>query len=280
MSVTRTLDQSPFALPQARTPLLGRDREARALRDLLADGDTRLVTITGPGGVGKTRLALHVASAISGETGGEVLFVPLAAVREPRLVLLAIGGAAGYTADPDDGYEDALLDYLHDRRALLVLDNLEQVISVVPALGRLLEAAPGTTVLATSQVALGLPEERVFTLAPLPTPDPGSMPAEVLARLDAVALFAQRARAIDPGFARDNDPAVWVDIARICRHLDGLPLAIELAAARANVMSPHTLLQRLEQRLGALGEYRGDVPDRLRTMRAAVGWNFDLLQPD
>ena len=279
MSVTRTTDSPLLTLPQVRTALLGRVREADEISRQVTDPDIRLMTLVGPGGVGKTRLALHVATEAVDAFAGDVAFVPLASIREPRLVLLAIGSALGLVAEPDETYGDALADLLRERRMLIVLDNLEQVLDVGPAIGRLLDAAPGVTMLATSQVRLGLPAERTFPLDPLPTLDPATAPLESLVDLDAFGLFVERARAVDP-YVDADDPDAARDIARICHRLDGLPLAIELAAARANVMSPRTLLERLENRMSALGEYRGDVPDRLRTMRAAIGWSHDLLDPD
>jgi predicted ATPase/DNA-binding CsgD family transcriptional regulator len=277
MSISLPAVRHLTALPTTRTPLLGRRREADELVGIVRRDGTRLVTVSGPGGVGKTRLALHIAEGLEGEWNGDRVFVPLASIRVPRLVLLAIGQAYGLLSDPDDDYEDGLLAALQGRRSLLVLDNLEQVLGVAPLLQRILDACSGITILATSQVPLGIPGEHVYSLAPFPTLDPASAAPEILMDQDACTLYVQRARAVDPGLP--VTPEATLAIAEICHRLGGLPLAIELAAARSNVLSPQTVLERLDDHLRIFAQDRGDVPERQRTMRAAVAWSYNLLDP-
>jgi predicted ATPase/DNA-binding CsgD family transcriptional regulator len=267
----------PAPLPDVRTIVRGRIQESAVLRELVLDSSFRVVTITGPGGVGKTRLAIHVANEVSDAFEGDVAFVSLSAIRQAPLVMLAIGQSLGMKADPGAGYEDALIRWLYEHRTLLVLDNLEQVLDAAPGLQRLVDECPSLTILATSQVALSIPGEHVFLLAPLPTPDPEMVATADLAASDAVTLFMDRACEIAPGFSPSDDE--MIAIARLCAALDGLPLAIELAAARANVLSPRTMLDRIDNRLETLGQHRGDVPDRLKTLRTAIAWSYDLLPP-
>jgi predicted ATPase/DNA-binding CsgD family transcriptional regulator/Tfp pilus assembly protein PilF len=267
----------PAPLPDVRTIMRGRTEESAMLHDLVLDPSVHAVTITGPGGVGKTRLAIHVANGVASAFEGDVAFVSLAAIRQVPLVMLAIGQSLGFVADPGAGYDDALIGWLRERRILLVLDNLEQVLDATPALQCLVDGCPSLTILSTSQVALNLRGERVFPLAPLPTPDPGAIANADLAASDTVALFMDRAREVAPGFTPSDDDTIA--IARLCTALDGLPLAIELAAARANLLSPQTMMERIDNRLEMLGQHRGDVPDRLRTLRAAIAWSYDLLDP-
>jgi predicted ATPase/DNA-binding CsgD family transcriptional regulator/Tfp pilus assembly protein PilF len=276
MSVSTRVIRHPSPLPAALTPLLGRDAESDQLRALLADPAIRLVTITGPGGVGKTRLALHVATMLL-DDGPEVAYVPLASIHDPALVLPAIVQTFGVFSDPQDAPEDQLVEVLGDQQVLLVLDNLEQVLGVSPALASILARCPGVTMLVTSQAPLNISGEQLFPLAPLPTPAASQSATEIL-QVDAVALFVQRARGVNPNLVLDDRAAAT--IAEICRKLDGLPLAIELAAARTNILSPPALLARLSNRLQVLGSERRGVPDRLRTMRNAVAWSYDLLPPE
>jgi predicted ATPase/DNA-binding NarL/FixJ family response regulator/Tfp pilus assembly protein PilF len=277
MSMIAGLERPLPPLPDVRTSLLGRASESADLYDLVTQPDARLVTITGPGGIGKTRLALHVAAEVRDRGERAVAFIPLASIREPDLVLLAIGQTVGLVSDPQETYEDHLIDFLKDVRATLVLDNLEQVLGVVPAIDRILRASPGITILATSQIALRIDGERVFSLSPLSIPSGTGVSIDEMLESGAVELFIERARAITPDLALDE--GTTTTIAAICRKLDGLPLAIELAAARVNVMSPESLLTRLDDQMRALGEHRGDVPERLRTIRAAVSWSYQLLDP-
>ncbi|HWV22973.1 MAG TPA: LuxR C-terminal-related transcriptional regulator [Thermomicrobiales bacterium] len=262
-------------IPVMTTTLIGRDREIGELDRLLTDDECRLVTIIGPGGVGKTRLALQLAT-LAAERGREsVAFIGLSAIRDPHLVMPEIGQVFGYTRDPHGDYSVFLTDRLASERALLVLDNLEQVISVAPEVDRLLAACPGIRIIATSQVALGIGAERVYRLEPLDTPDDAMLP-DMIVESGSVAFFLDRAKAMNPSVdvGRESIRAV----AEICRQLDGLPLAIELAAARMNILSPDALLVRLSDRLHVLGGgERQHLPERLHTVRNAVAWSYELL---
>jgi predicted ATPase/DNA-binding CsgD family transcriptional regulator len=278
MSVSPRIARRPSPLPAGLTPLLGRDHESAELRKLLNDASNRLITLTGPGGVGKTRLALHVASSLLGEFEDNVAYVPLASVRQPNLVLPAIAQTFGMFSDALDAPEDQLAEVLRDERVLLALDNFEQVLGAAPSLANVLGRCPGVTMLVTSQAALGIAGEQLYPLLPLSTPSTDQTTTEEILGSDAVALFVQRARAVNPRLTMND--GVARTIAEICRKLDGLPLAIELAAARVNILSPDALLARLSNRLQVLGGERRGVPDRLRTMRNAVAWSYDLLTLD
>ena len=265
-------------LPRPLTSLVGREREAAAVRDLLLRDDERLVTLVGPGGVGKTRLALRVAEDIGREFADGVVFVPLAAVTDPVLLPAAIAREVGIHEAGVRPVLASLERLLRDRHLLLVLDNLEQVLPAAPAVAGLLAACPRLAVLATSRAALRLSGECEFPVPPLALPHlppgVGTEPADA----DAVRLFALRARSVKPGFAltADNVPVV----AAICRRLDGLPLAIELAAARVKILPPPALLARLGGRLDLLAHGPHDLPARQRTMRDAVAWSYDLLSTE
>jgi predicted ATPase/transcriptional regulator with XRE-family HTH domain len=263
------------ALPMPADPLVGREREVDALTALLEDPGGRLLTLTGPGGVGKSRLALEVARSVRDAFPGGVAFVPLAAIRDAALVLPTVARVLGVREMAERTAEEALAVALGGRRALLVLDNLEQVLDAAPALGRLLGAAPELRILATSRAPLRLNDEQRYPVPPLATPDPVPAQPDALVDNPAVRLFAQRARRVRPDFALTPDTADAV--ARICRRLDGLPLAIELAAARVAVLSPSALLLRLERTLPLLSGGSRDQPARLQTMREAVAWSYELL---
>jgi predicted ATPase/DNA-binding CsgD family transcriptional regulator len=264
--------------PRPLSSLVGRERETAAVRDLILRDGERLVTLIGPGGVGKTRLALRVLEEIAGRFADGAVFVPLAAVTDPELVPAAIARELRVHEAGDRPVLDSLVGLLRERTLLLVLDNLEQVVQAAPAVGDLLAACPHLVVLATSRAALRLTGECEFPVPPLALPDPALGAAEDPADSEAIRLFVLRARSVNSEFAltADNAPIV----AAICRRLDGLPLAIELAAARAKVLSPPALLARLERRLDLLAHGPRDLPARQRTMRDAVAWSYDLLSAE
>ena len=235
------------------------------------------MTLTGPGGVGKTRLAIAVASGI--DTGFEtVAFVPLASVRDPDLVMATIARAVGLQST-DEPTPLVLGGFLQSRTTLLILDNLEHLLNARSELAELLSSAPGITMLVTSRALLRISGEHVMTVRPLTFPGPGTTPSvHSLSQFGAVQLFVERAQAVRPELAIDKENVA--DVVEICRRLDGLPLAIELAAARSTVLPPHALLERLDHRLQLLTTGAHDQPTRLRTMRSSIAWSYELLSVD
>jgi len=271
----RTLE-TPSNLPVQITSFIGRAKEVQEIGELL--GRSRLITLTGPGGTGKTRLSLRVADSIQAAYPDGVFFVELAPITEPGLIPTTIAQAIGLREDPARPVIDSVEDHLRNLRLLLVLDNFEQVVSGAPVVGRLLAAAPGLTVLTSSREALHLRGEQEYAVPPLGLPDPKSLPPfATLSEYDAVALFIQRAQAVKPDFAVTNENAPAV--AEICARLDGLPLAIELAAARSKLFTPDAILARLGKRLSLLTGGARDTTNRQRTLRGAIDWSHDLLDP-
>jgi predicted ATPase/class 3 adenylate cyclase len=271
----RTLDAVPNNLPTQLTTFLGRQRELEEATALLEQA--RLLTLTGPGGTGKTRLSLQLAADVTERFHDGVFFVPLGTIDEPALVLPTIAQALGLS-EPGGGVMERLADQLPGKQLLLVLDNFEQVIAAAPQVGELLARLPEIKILATSRSPLHVYGEQEYPVPPLGLPDPQHLPdAEVLSQFASVALFVERAMAVRPGFAVDaaNAPA----IAEICVRLDGLPLAIELAAARVRVLTPQAILSRLGDQLSLLAGGASNLPARQQTLRGAIGWSHDLLEP-
>jgi predicted ATPase len=271
--------RGPRPLPVSTTSLLGRERAVDEVAGLLERPEVRLVTLTGPGGVGKTRLAVAVGERLRDRFGAGTAFVPLESVTDSGQVLAAIGRAAGADLAGVGAPVEALAETFGDGAWLLVLDNLEQVVQAAPDLGELLARCPGVAMLATSRTVLGLRAEREYPVPPLPPPaDPGTASVAEVAASPAVALFVDRARAVRPGFALTEGNAVAV--AEICRRLEGVPLAIELAGARTRLLDPAALLARLAASLDALGTGAVDLPERQRTLRATVEWSVGLLEDE
>jgi predicted ATPase/DNA-binding XRE family transcriptional regulator len=264
------------SLPLPLTSLLGREQDLAELISLLGQCNLRLVTLTGAGGSGKTRLALEAAARLQGTFPDGVVFVDLTSLRDPQFVLATIAAALGVRERPGHPLRETLAGVLASKRQLLLLDNFEQVLDAAPEIAALLAACPRLAVLATSREALRLRGERLFPVSPLPLPAcERVVSVEEVARVPAVALFVERATANHPGFVLSPENASIV--AAICRRLDGLPLAIELAAAWTNALPPALLLDRLEKRLLLLMGGSRDLPPRQRTMRDAIAWSYALL---
>jgi predicted ATPase/class 3 adenylate cyclase len=285
----RTIDARPNTLPAQLTSFVGRATERAAVDRLLAGH--RLVTLTGPGGTGKTRLSIEVAGHAADAFPDGIFFVPLDAVRDPGLVASQIAGALGLSESGGRPARDLVVDWLARRTALLVLDNFEQVVDAAPFVADLLRSVPGLKLIVTSRASLRISGEHEYPVPGLPAPpdlsglsamERAQLPlrdrvvdAEGLATYESVRLFIERATAVRPGFqvTNDNAPA----IAAICAKLQGMPLAIELAAARVRVLSPDAILARLTSQLTALGAGSRDLPERQQTLRGAIAWSYDIL---
>ena len=270
----KTLDSRPNNLPLQATEFLGRSQELAAIRLMLENRATRLLTLAGPGGAGKTRLGLQVAADLVDSFRDGVWFVDLAADFEPddafETVIRTLALPVSRTGAP----LDVLKNRLRDRQMLLVLDNFEQVVDAGPAVAELLQGAPELTVVVTSRETLRVRGEQVYPVPPLSLPHPDHPTAQI-AESEAVQLFVERASAVSPVFVLSDDNAAVV--AAICLRLDGLPLAIELAAARLNLFTPADLLNRITDRLDVLASGGRDLPDRQRTLWGAIGWSYELL---
>jgi predicted ATPase/class 3 adenylate cyclase len=271
-----SLQDRPNNLPLQPTPFLGREQEVRDVVALVRRPEVRLLTLTGSGGTGKTRLALQAAAEMLDDVADGVWFVSLASLSDPTLVPSAIGTALGVREEGGRPIADRVRDRLAAQHLLLVLDNLEHLLPAATFVGALLDSAPRLNVLATSRIPLRLRAEREYPVPPLGLPDRKQLPPlEKLAQYDSVRLFIERAQAIKPDFAVDNENAPA--IAEICHRLDGLPLAIELAAARVRMLPPQAMLARLEQRLSLLTGGARDAPQRHQTLRDTIAWSHDLL---
>ncbi len=266
----------PAELLSQLTTFIGRERDVEEVKHRLLHPDVRLLTLTGPGGVGKTRLGLEVARQVRDQFAGGVCFVALAPISDPVLVLSAIAQALRVKQEAQQSVAEALEQYLRGRQLLLVLDNFERLLEAGPPIAQLLAACPRLKVLVTSRVVLRLQGEHDYEVPPLTLPPAGDRPApEHLGRYEGIRLFMQRAQAANSRFTitTENAPAVI----ELCRRLDGLPLAIELAAARVKLLPPEALLARLGNRLGLLTGGARDLPDRQRTLRATLNWSYGLL---
>jgi predicted ATPase/class 3 adenylate cyclase len=273
----RTLDARPSNLPLQLTSFVGREEEIAEVERLL--GHTRLLTLTGPGGSGKSRLALRVATELLTRYRDGSCFVDLSPVTDPALVPAAVAKALGVPEAAGRPILEEVKDHLRHRELLQVVDNFEQVAEAGPVIQELLTAAPRLRTMVTSRVVLSLPGEQEYAVPPLQVPDPERLPADLpaLGAVEAVRLFTERALAASPRFAltEQNAPAV----AEITARLDGLPLAIELAATRTKVLTPEQILSRLKRRLSILTSGSRSLPERQRTLRAAIAWSYELLDP-
>src|SRR6266540_3006342 len=268
----RTLENRPTNLPVQPTPLVGRETEVREICALLQRDEVRLLTLTGPGGTGKTRLALQAAAERLDASPNGVFFVALAPIVDPGLVVPEVAQSLGI----NEAGGQSLEAYLVTKDLLLVLDNLEQVLPAAPQIADLLSRAPRVKIVATSREPLHLAGERVYPVPALGLPDVHHLPEpSALSQYESVALFIDRAQAVQPTFevTRANAPAV----AGICVRLDGLPLALELAAARISLLSPQAMLNRLSERLKLLTAGSRDLPARQQTLRNTLAWSYDLL---
>lgn len=290
MLAAPALSEATWNVPKKFSTFVGREQEIARIQTLFAQPSVRLITLSGPGGVGKTRLAIQVAEAMRGSFAQGACFVSLEAIRDPGLLWSALAKelgiqqySKGSSIQQDDdsavSLEELVCTSLGSRQLLLILDNFEQIIAAAPQLERILEACQYLKMLVTSRESLRIPAEQEFPIAPLPLPDLSTASSpEVLLQQAAVELFIQRTRAIQPDFTVDESNARVV--AEICAHLDGLPLAIELAAARMKLLTLPSLLKRLSQRLRILKSDGRTTPDRQKTLYDTIRWSYDLLGKD
>jgi predicted ATPase/class 3 adenylate cyclase len=270
-----SLDARRGNLAPASTPLIGREAEVGAIADLV--GRRPLVTLIGPGGTGKTRLGLAVAERLAIDFADGAFFVALEDARDRPAVATSIAAAIGVRERPDRDLEQGVKEHLRDRQLLLVLDNFEQAISAAPLIAELISGSPGLRAIVTSRALLHLSGEQTYEVPPLSLPDLHDLPQlAMLTGYEAIALFVERARAVKPAFEITEENASA--IVEICRRLDGLPLAIELAAARTRLLTPESILGRLENRLPLLVGGASDLPTRQQTLRAAIDWSYELLE--
>ena len=271
-----TLSARPNNLPSQAHPLLGRRTELAEVSEMIVTSPARLVTLTGPGGTGKTRLALQVAAETIEAFDDGVFFVDLSELRSAEAVFETSVRVLGASGVPSDTALGALVEHLKRRKVLVIFDNLEQVADAAPGVAPLLAGAPDLSVLATSREALHIRGEHLYPVPPLSLPDQTRL--DTASESEAVSLFVARARAVLPSFRLDGDNLPTV--VEICIRLDGLPLAIELAAARLRILSPHDLLARLQRRLDVLRGGARDLPARQQTLRDTIDWSYELLQPE
>ncbi len=279
---TDQIETPPHNLPVQPTPLIGREQEIEEALSLLRRADVQLLTLTGSGGVGKTRLALRLATELLADFESGVFFVSLASISDPNLVLSTIAHTLGIRESGSQTVAGLITSYLRDKRLLLVLDNFEQVLAASVVVKELMGELPYLKVLITSRALLHLYGEYEYVVPSLTLPDPTLLQAEIspdrleeLASYEAIALFIQRARAAKPGFKLSSHNILTV--VEICQRLDGLPLAIELAAARIKIMAPSLILARMSHRLELLSRGPHDLPARQQTLRALIDWSYDLL---
>jgi len=275
----KSLEIRPNNLPLQPTPFLGREQEVEHVVELLRRPEVRFLTLTGPGGTGKTRLALQAVAESLDDFRDGVFFVPLAPLTDPELVLSSIASSLGLREGGGQPLAERLQDYVTAKQLLLLLDNVEHLAAAAPAVAELLSTSRGLKVLTTSRMPLRIRAEREYAVPPLGLPRrKPPPPPEQLSQFEAVRLFIERAQAVKADFTIDNETAPAV--AEICWRLDGLPLAIELAAARVRMLPPRAMLARLEHRLPMLTGGARDAPERQRTLRNTIAWSYDLLEPE